>query len=46
MKYEKPQITLSASAADAIHGPKLGGPRDSMQPGNVIHTAAAYQSDE
>ena len=46
MKYEKPQITLSVNASEAIHGPKLGGPRDSMQPGNQIHTPAAYESDE
>ena len=46
MKYEKPRITLTTNAAEAIQGPKIGGPRDSMEPGNLIHTPAAYQSDE
>lgn len=46
MKYEKPEITVSVNAAEAIHGPKIGGPRDSMLPGDPIHTSAAYESDE
>ena len=46
MKYEKPKITLSTDAVEVIHGPKVGGPKDTLQPGNQIHTPAAYESDE
>jgi hypothetical protein len=46
MKYEKPQITLAAEAVELIQGPKTGGPADSAQPQNPVHTPAAYQSDE
>jgi hypothetical protein len=46
MKYEKPQITLAADAVEVIHGSKTGGPADSGQPQNPVHTPAAYQSDE
>jgi hypothetical protein len=46
MKYEKPEITLSANAVEVIQGPKIGGPVDSGDLGNVVHTPAAYQSDE
>jgi hypothetical protein len=46
MKYEKPEIVLAANAAEAIEGLKSVGPKDSQQPGNQIHTPAAYQSDE
>lgn len=46
MKYEKPEIILSAVAVVAIQGMKLSGPVDSAQPQNPIHTAAAYASDE
>lgn len=46
MKYEKPEITLSVEAVEVIQGPKVGGPRDSGQPGDLIHTPAAYESDE
>jgi hypothetical protein len=46
MKYEKPEITLSANAADVIQGPKTAGPADSGQPQNPVHTPAAYESDE
>ena len=46
MKYEKPEITLSAEAVRAVQGPKVGGPADTGQPGNQIHTPAAYESDE
>jgi hypothetical protein len=46
MKYEKPEITLSADAVEVIQGPKIGGPADSGDPCNIAHTPAAYQSDE
>ena len=46
MKYEKPEITFSAAAVAVIQGMKLGGPADSGQPQNPIHTPAAYESDE
>jgi hypothetical protein len=46
MKYEKPEITLSANAAEVIQGLKVGGPADSGDPNNPIHTPAAYESDE
>lgn len=46
MKYEKPAITFSADAVRIIEGMKLGGPADSGQPQNPIHTPAAYESDE
>jgi len=46
MKYEKPEITLAAVAVELIQGSKLGGPADSRQPQNPIHTPAAYESDE
>jgi hypothetical protein len=46
MKYEKPEITLTADAVQAIQGSKIGGPADSAQPQNPVHTPAAYQSDE
>jgi hypothetical protein len=46
MKYEKPEITHSAVAVELIQGSKVGGPADSRQPQNPIHTPAAYQSDE
>ena len=46
MKYEKPQITLTADAVEAVQGPKTGGPADSAQPHNPVHTPAAYESDE
>jgi hypothetical protein len=46
MSYEKPQITLSADAAEVIQGLKVGGPADSGDPTNPIHTPAAYESDE
>lgn len=46
MKYEKPEITVSADAAAIIQGMKLSGPADSAQPQNPIHTPAAYESDE
>jgi hypothetical protein len=46
MKYEKPEITLSAMAVAVIQGMKLSGPVDSGQPHNPVHTAAAYESDE
>ena len=46
MKYEKPQITLTADAIEAVQGPKTGGPADSAQPHNPVHTPAAYESDE
>ena len=46
MKYEKPEITLTAVAVELIHGSKVGGPADSGQPQNPIHTPAAYESDE
>lgn len=46
MKYEKPEIILAADAVEVIEGPKTGGPADSGQPQNPVHTPAAYQSDE
>jgi hypothetical protein len=46
MKYEKPEITLTANAAEAIQGPKIGGPSDFPDPQNPVHTTGAYQSDE
>lgn len=46
MKYEKPEITLAAYAVKVIEGPKTGGPADSAQPQNPVHTPAAYESDE
>ena len=46
MKYEKPEITLSADAVEVVQGMKLSGPVDSGQPQNPVHTAAAYESDE
>jgi hypothetical protein len=46
MKYEKPEITLSTQAVEVIQGSKLGGPADSAQPMNPVHTPAAYESDE
>jgi hypothetical protein len=46
MKYEKPEITLSANAVEVIQGPKIGGPADSLNPTDTVHTPAAYQSDE
>ena len=46
MKYEKPEIMLAASAAEVIQGSKTGGPADSGQPQNPVHTPAAYESDE
>lgn len=46
MKYEKPQIIFTADAVEVIHGAKTGGPADSGQPQNPVHTPAAYQSDE
>ena len=46
MKYEKPEITVSAQAVEVIQGPKVGGPADSGHPMNPVHTPAAYQSDE
>jgi hypothetical protein len=46
MRYEKPEITLSAVAVELIHGLKVGGPADSAQPRNPIHTPATYESDE
>lgn len=46
MKYEKPEITLSADATRVIEGQKVGGPADSGQPMNPVHTPAAYESDE
>lgn len=46
MKYEKPEIMLSTDAAKVIQGSKVGGPADSGQPMNPIHTPAAYESDE
>jgi hypothetical protein len=46
MKYEKPEITHSAKAVEAIQGMKLSGPVDSGQPQNPVHTATAYESDE
>ena len=32
MKYEKPEITLTADAVEVIHGSKTTGPADSGQP--------------
>jgi hypothetical protein len=46
MKYEKPEITLSADAVQVIQGMKVGGPADSGDHNNPIHTPAAYESDE
>lgn len=46
MKYEKPEITLSANAVEVIQDSKSGGPVDSMNPQNPIHTPGVYQSDE
>ncbi len=46
MKYEKPEITLPADAVEVIQGSKVGGPADSGQPQNPIHTPASYESDE
>jgi hypothetical protein len=46
VKYEKPEITLGTDAVEVIHGPKTGGPADSRQPQNPVHTPAAYESDE
>ena len=46
MRYEKPELTLAATAVDAIQGMKLTGPADSGQPQNPVHTPAAYESDE
>ena len=46
MKYEKPEIALTANAADVIEGTKLSGPRDSGNMSNPIHTTGAYSSDE
>ncbi len=46
MQYEKPQITLAAEAVELIQGAKTGGPADSGQPQNPVHTPAAYESDE
>jgi hypothetical protein len=46
MKYEKAEIVLVANAAQVIQGPKSVGPKDTQQPGNPIHTPAAYESDE
>ena len=46
MKYEKPEITLSANAAEVIQGPKIGGPSDFTHPQDPIHSTGTYQSDE
>lgn len=46
MKYEKPQITLTADAVEVIHGPKIGGQADFRQPQNPVHSTNAYRSDE
>ncbi len=46
MKYEKPEISLSAQAVEVIQGRKLSGPVDSGDMGNPIHTTGAYESDE
>jgi len=46
MKYEKPEITSASNAVEVIQGLKVGGPADSAQPRNPIHTPATYESDE
>jgi hypothetical protein len=46
MKYEKPEITLSANAAEIVQGSKPGGFMDSRDGQNPIHSTGAYESDE
>lgn len=46
MKYEKPEITLSADAVEVIQGVKFAGPLDSGDLRNPIHTPGTYESDE
>ena len=46
MKYEKPEITMSADAVVLVQGSKMGFSADIAEPGNPIRTSAAYQSDE
>lgn len=41
MTYEKPEVTLVASATEAVRGDK-----DSSNVDGPIGTAAAYQADE
>jgi len=46
MKYERPEITLSADAAEIVQGSKPGGFMDSRDPQNPIHSTGAYESDD
>ena len=46
MKYEKPEITPLANAAEAIQGAKFSGMYDSSDPTSDIHSTPAYQADE
>lgn len=46
MKYEKPEITLSASAAEIVKGSKPGAMVDGLDPQNPIHSTGTYESDE
>lgn len=46
MKYEKPKLVRVEQAIRAIRGAKNSPLPDSVQPGNPIPTAAAYEADE
>jgi hypothetical protein len=46
MKYTKPEVVVLDNAISVVQLSKSVGPHDSVDPGSMLHTPAAYQADE
>jgi hypothetical protein len=46
MNYTKPEVVVLDNAISVVQLSKSVGPQDSVDPGSMLHTPAAYQADE
>ncbi len=46
MKYTKPEVVVLDNAIYVVQLSKSVGQHDSVDPGSMLHTPAAYQADE
>ena len=46
MNYTKPEVVVLDNAISVVQLSKSVGPHDSVDPGSMLHTPAAYQADE
>jgi hypothetical protein len=46
MNYRKPEVVILDNAISVVQLSKSVGPQDSVDPGSMLHTPAAYQADE